>query len=813
MLEPRQQSSVVHRIIRQITIAGFATVISVATGASVLVAENVIEEVIITAQKREQSLQEVPIAVAAYSAETLKNAGVEDIRDLTMLSPSLILSSSASETAGTVARIRGVGTTGDNAGLESAVAVFIDGVYRNRNNVALTDLGNVERIEVLRGPQGTLFGKNASAGLIHIITKSPNTEEFEGYFEGSAGSYDFYRLSGGVSGPVFGDKLAASFDMSVTERDGYIEDLLTGDDYNTRDRVSYRGQIFSQLTDNLDVRIIADYSDRDETCCAAVTILDGPTRALIAAVGGTIISPADPFERKTTANRERGFDQQVEEWGVSAEFNWDLGFADLTSITAYRDWDAARSQDIDYTNADIFYRGPGTNSNRFETLTQELRLAGDAGPIEWLVGLYFVDETLTLKDAIRTGEDYEAYIDLLLGGATGLPNTLSFFSGIPAGFVFLDGMGAQQDLFEQQSDNIAAFTHNSWHMTDQLTISLGLRYTKEDKDLQASLLADNPGCNSMAAQLGGLIPPPSGILPPAGVAGLTCVAFFNTLVDGDYSGSRSDEEWTGSVNIAYDFAEEWMAYVSYGRGFKAGGFNLDRAGFGNPLLGLTPSATDLKFGAETVDAYEIGAKGTLFENRLSVNLAVFREEFDDFQLNTFTGISFIVENLSEVTSKGVELELVGHATDNLTLTGGITYTDARYADTVSNPALAGNRLTNSPLWSASGGAHYERPVMGSVIGFADLNFRLTSDMNTGSDLDIEKVQPSFAVFNAKLGLGSEDGTWKLEFWARNLFDKNYIQIAFDAPFQGSGTGPGSTQSFNAFLGDPRTIGSSVSFNF
>ncbi len=813
MFESRIQPSTGRGLFHPVPITGLMVIAGLFAGASVSVAQTAIEEITVTAQKREQSLQEVPIAVAAYSSELLDNAGVEDIRDLTILSPSLILSSSASETAGTVARIRGVGTTGDNAGLESAVAVFIDGVYRNRNNVALTDLGNVERIEVLRGPQGTLFGKNASAGLIHIITKGPNTEEFEGYAEGSVGNKGFVRLSSGVTGPILGDKLAASLDVTVTKRDGFVEDLLTGVDYNDRDRVLYRGQIFSQLTDNLDVRFIADYSDRDETCCAAVTIVDGPTVALINAVGGTVVSPPDPFDRKTTSNKERGFNQQVEEWGVSAEFNWDLGLGTLTSITSYRDWDAARSQDIDYTNADIFYRSPGTNSNRFETFTQELRLAGDSGPIEWLVGLYYVDETLTLNDAIRTGRDYEAYIDLLLGGATGLPNTLSFFSGIPAGSVFLDGMGAQRDFFEQQADALAIFTHNSWHMTDQLTVSLGLRYTEEDKDLNASLQAENPACNSMAAQLGGLIPPPSGVLPPIPVAGLTCVAFFNTLVDGSYAGDRTDKEWTGTVNVAYDFNDDWMGYVSFGRGFKAGGFNLDRAGFGNPLLGLTPSAADLEFNAEIVDAYEMGAKGTLFENLLSVNIAVFREEFSDFQLNTFTGIAFIVENLADVTSKGVELELVAHASDHLTITGGVTYTDARYGNNISNTKLAGQRLTNAPLWSASGGAHYERPIRGSIVGYADLNFRLTSDMNTGSDLDEEKVQPSYTVFNAKLGIGTEDGAWKVELWARNLLDKDYIQIAFDAPFQGSGTGPGSTQSFNAFLGDPRTWGATASFNF
>ena len=202
-----------------------------------------IEEIVVTATKRDQSLQEVPIAVSAYDGDTLRRAGVSDIRDLQQLSPTLVLTSTQSETAGTTARIRGVGTTGDNLGLESSVAIFVDGVYRNRNSVALTDLGDVERIEVLRGPQGTLFGKNASAGLIHVITKGPDLEEFGGYAEGSCRDFDEYRLGAGVNGPIIEDALGFRLDGSWTERDGFIDDIANGTNYNDRDRYMVRGQL------------------------------------------------------------------------------------------------------------------------------------------------------------------------------------------------------------------------------------------------------------------------------------------------------------------------------------------------------------------------------------------------------------------------------------------------------------------------------------------------------------------------------------------------------------------------------------------
>ncbi len=764
----------------------------------------VLDEIVVTAMQRELSLQDVPIAVSAYSDTQLKYAGVQDIRELMAIAPSLFLSSSGSEAAGSVARIRGIGTTGDNAGLESAVGVFIDGVYRNRNNVGLTELGEVERIEVLRGPQGTLFGRNTSAGLINVITKGPDYEP-SGYAEVGYGNYGNIRAAAGISGGLVEDFLAARVDVVFSERDGFLENVVSGQDYNNRDRVLVRGQLLLEPVDFVSVRMIADYSDRQEQCCAAVTIVPGPTQALIEALGGTLLG--DPFNRKAAVDADLGYQQDVEEWGLSAEINWDVEFGTMTSITAYRDWQVARSQDIDFTNVDILFLDQNGFVQSFETFTQELRAQGEVGKVDWLVGFFYSNEDLSLRNPIRTGADFESYINGLVSGNP-FSGFYSQFTGLAPGNVFLDGEGVALDDFLQQSESWAAFTHNTVNFTDNFGFTAGLRYTEEAKDLDATLLSNNRACtlpftaNVQGAADLGLVPAAS--VP--NIIGLACLPFFNPFQDGVYAGSRKKTEWSGTGKLAYTFSGNDLIYASYARGYKGGGYNLDRAGLANPLLGGVPSTADLEFGPELVDSFEVGGKFSLFDQRAIFNAALFYMDFKDFQLNTFNGINFVVNNLEKVKSRGVELEVAALLTAGLTVQAGLTYADTKYGNNISSASLTGRQLTNAPEWTVTGATTYERDLTGSLLGFLHLNVRYMSSYNTGSDLDIEKVQDGFAVVNGRTGIGNIDGSWRLELWAKNFLDKDYIQIAFDAPLQGQGTGPGSTQTFNAFLAEPRTFG-------
>jgi iron complex outermembrane recepter protein len=842
-----------------------------------------LEDIIVTATKRATPLQDVPIAVSAITSAQLKNSGITDIRELTSVAPSLILTSSASEAAGTVARIRGIGTVGDNQGLESSVAVFIDGVYRSRNNVGLTELGEVERIEVLRGPQGTLFGRNASAGLINVITKGPK-QAFGGYAEATYGNYNFMRFAAGVTGGL-GGGLAARLDGNYSARDGYLKDSVTGQDYNDRNRWLLRGQLGYEA-DALSVRFIADYSERRENCCAAVTIVRGPTGNIIEGLGGRLASGgtpvgSSPYDRISATTPGRGYQQDVDEWGFSGEINYDFGGAKLTSITAYRDWKANRSQDSDFSSADILYRDRNGLFSEFKNFSQEFRFNGSAlgDKLDYLFGAYYANEKLSTRDALKYGANFQNYANLLVGGSptVGFQNLNLFIAGatqarlvaagVPAAAAAAQagllaaivqpaplaaGTGAALDAFNQTSNNWALFTHNTFSITEGLKLTVGVRYTEEKKTLNGSLASNNAGCTGVLNSITAINANtnPALIAPSRAIAvgtlnairGLPCV--INPQLDGTVNSSRKEKEWSGTAVLSYKF-EDVLGYLSYSKGYKAGGFNLDRAGLNSTLNSFGIATTTdpvirgsrLQFEPEKVNAYELGAK---FASRLfTLNAALFYQDFKGFQLNAFDGLAFTVTNVAKVTSKGVEVDFLAQPVVGLTTTLGLAIADTKYGKdligpsfvqpTATSPAganfqLPGARLTNAPLYSISGSIGYRHPVAGSsLVAGIYTDFRYTSDINSGSDLDPEKNQDGGIVVNARASIGQEDSHWSLEVYARNVFNRNYTQIAFDSPGQGGGTrgnpfsgqggNPANTQSYSAFLAEPRTFGVTARYKF
>jgi outer membrane receptor protein involved in Fe transport len=384
-----------------------------------------VDDIIVTAQKREQSLQDVPIVVTSLNQEALNNAGVKDIKDLQILTPGMTVTSTTSE-ASTTVRIRGVGTVGDNPGLESSVGIVIDGVYRSRNGVGFGDLGELERIEVLKGPQGTLFGKNTSAGVVNIITAAPSFTP--GYnAELTWGNFNTLGASASVTGPI-NDQVAFRLYAAKRTRDGF-NPVDTGDgprsqtDDQNQDFWTARGQLLILPSDNASIRIIADYSKRDEYCCTGTQIRTGQTYPFIDALSnGTGQRPPNatfselPFSRTGYANN--GTEQQIEDRGISAEGNFDLtglGGATLTTVTSWRQWDSVNGQDIDYTGADILHRDPnGDYGYRVGNITQEVRLAGQTDKLDWLVGAFATREHIDRRDSYVFGPDYTPFLSFLL---------------------------------------------------------------------------------------------------------------------------------------------------------------------------------------------------------------------------------------------------------------------------------------------------------------------------------------------------------------------------------------------------------------
>ncbi|WP_153067391.1 TonB-dependent receptor, partial [Steroidobacter cummioxidans] len=588
-----------------------------------------IDTIIVTAQKREQSLQDVPIVVTAVSEQLLQDTGVKDIKDLTILTPGLLVTSTSNESV-TTARIRGIGTVGDNAGLESSVGVVIDGVYRPRNGVGFGDLGELERIEVLKGPQGTLFGKNTSAGVINVVSKRPSFD-FGANVELTAGNYGAMEGAASINGP-FSDKVAGRLYVASRERDGFL-DIVRGAGPRTesedvdRKFKTARGQLLIQPSDAFDIRLTADYTDRDEHCCAAPQAVLSPNPGVLAvltAIGGpnSFSNPADPFDRVAYSNRSTR--QEVTEKGASMELNWDLealSGATFTSITAWRDWETINGQDADFTTADILYRNPDGNfGNRFKQLSQELRLAGETKRVSWLVGLFYADEDLDSRDQLIIGNDFQRYFIGLTGGAT------SPIAGIPA--AAYPAGGATRDVYQQESKNWALFTNNSIRFTDALELTLGLRYTDESKDLDSHYSNDHGGlgCAGLRANqtlrntaLGLTGAPPQTVAAVQTLYGIGCsVTYADPIFNNVATSQTLDEQvWTGTAKLAYRFTDDVMSYLSYAKGYKAGGFNLyrERNGiFFLPVGGVTlpnnvhldgPSVdANTSFRREMVDSYE-----------------------------------------------------------------------------------------------------------------------------------------------------------------------------------------------------------------
>ena len=851
-----------------------------------------IDDIIVTAQKREQNLQDVPIVVTTLSAETLQDAGVRDIKDLQILTPGMTVTSTSSE-ASTTARIRGVGTVGDNPGLESSVGVVIDGVYRSRNSVGFGDLGEMARIEVLKGPQGTLFGKNTSAGVINIITEAPSfTPEFNA--ELNVGNFGAMGASGSVSGPI-SDTLAFRLYGSRRVRDGFY-DVDTGDgprvvtDDANQDFGTVRGQLLWLPNDNTSVRLIADYSTRDEYCCTGVQIRSGPTQAFIDLLsnGSGARPPAAgfgalPFSRLAYANRDSG--QEVDDRGVSLEATFDLpgmfGGATLTSLTSSREWETVLGQDIDYTGADIAYRNQdGQNGYSVDNLTQEFRLAGSTDRFDWLVGVFATSEDITRRDSWFFGSDYTPYISFLLSanlnalsagafpispgiigcftrpgqtsGLTGLQGCLaSGGSGSlpigPGGSLvtvptaqatgqgFTVGQG-YADVYDQESTSFAIFTNNTWHVTDQFDLTLGLRYTMDDKSLDG--LQDNIGTNGAACAAAAAnqlaIAGTLGAAGAGGVLGTMCLPFTNAAFNNrPISESFDDGELSGTIKAAFRLNPSILTYASYARGYKSFGYNLDRV----HRTGTTTPVSSLFFPSETVDSYEAGVKMTLLDRTLLLNATYFHQTFENFQLNTFNGVGFTVEPIPELTSQGIDADMVWFSpVEGLSFQGGVTYTDAEYgmftaADLVDPnnfPAaslLPGSRPSFAPEWSATLSINYDRSLGNGMRGGFSLAGKYMSEYNTGSDLLPFKMQDAFTTVNGRVSIGTEDERWTAEFWVQNLTDEEYVQVAYNGPLQGTffqstvqpdGTfynAARDTGTYDAFLGQPRTYGATLRFKY
>jgi iron complex outermembrane receptor protein len=723
-------------------------------------------DIIVTATKREQTLQEVPVAVTVTTAATIERAQIRDIRDLSSVVPSLRVSQLQSS-ANTNFLIRGFGNGANNAGIESSVGLFVDGVYRSRSASMIGDLPDIKRVEVLRGPQSTLFGKNASAGIISFVTEEPKFK-FGGNVEASYGNYNAIVVKGVVTGPV-SETIAVSLAGGYNKRDGYIKDLVSGVATNARDRWFVRGQALFEGDSGLKVRLIGDYSKIDEVCCGVVNLQpSAATFAILSPqVGGQVNTPAQRYDGIIYNNFPST--NNIKNYGISGQVDYELGPIKLTSITAWRKTDALTDQDSDFTSGELL--NPNKQDLGIETFTQELRLASDFdGPVNFLFGGYYFNENIKQTNQVLLGNDFRTYADLsvrgqsnnafnigsveqLMGAAVGNP-------GLYVGRFFQTGTGLNE-AYRLKDESFSAFGQVDFEITDGLTLTGGINYTKDKKNFSNNAVSNEvfsglqlsnfvPGATNVliSQTVGGILGVPGGFASAGqigGFAGAQPAAFaaiqagsaaaaaqlltlsalqvfppFLNVPNAVENGKVSDSNVSFTLRLAYDVTDQINFYASYATGYKPGSVNLsrdsrpfprDRAAITSAGL-LLPNLTFTSRFADPEDAtvYEAGIKANW--GLVSANVAVFQQSIKNFQSNIFSGLGFFLTNAGKQSTFGIEFEGTAKPVPELTLSLSATYLDPKY-DSFPISAfgdLSGTRPAGIPAISATFGAEWDQPI-------------------------------------------------------------------------------------------------------
>ncbi|HJS09890.1 MAG TPA: TonB-dependent receptor [Sphingopyxis sp.] len=808
-------------------------------------------DIIVTASKRSQTLQDTPVAVSVTSAAQLEEAQIRDLIDLQSSVPSLRVSQLQSS-ANTNFIIRGFGNGANNAGIEPSVGVFIDGVYRSRSAAQIGDLPNVERIEVLRGPQSTLFGKNASAGVISIVTQKPQYE-FGGSAEVTYGNYDAITVKGDVTGPI-SDTIAFSIGGSYNRRDGYAQDLKLDTDVNDRNRWGVRGQLLFEPTDALSIRLIGDYDKIDENCCIAGNVIAGPTVAITNALaGGPSVDANDPFSYDVYNNFLSS--NKIKNYGGSAQIDYDLGNMALTSITAYRQVRADTNQDSDFTGADLI--GEKSDYVDIDTFTQEVRLTSDFdGPLNFLIGGYYFNEKVDQQSAIKFGNHFRPYGDALIRAASGnalnvamLEGTFGALEGNPAkylGTFFKAGTGLDED-YQMKNEAFSIFGTVDFDVTDRLTLTLGGNYTKDRKRFSTNVVSSDvfSGINLDAAAytpfrqallIGQGVPAPTAAFLAANptltlpdgrsanpLAGLKAFQFlppFLNVPNAVESGKTNDGDFSYSVRAAYELTDTVNIYATYATGFKASSVNLSRDSrpLASDLAAITAAGLrtpNLVAGSRFADpeestVYEFGLKGQW--DVAAVNVAVFKQSIKGFQSNVFTGTGFALANAGKQSTFGIELDGSVRPVDGLNLTLAATYLDAKY-DSFVNSAfgdISGTTPAGIPELSLSMGGTYTHEFAGGTKAIAHVDYAYESPVQIVEGLGgfpasvaqnlKREVNSLNASFTIRLTNGIDVGVW-----GRNLTGAQYLTTIFPAVAQAG--------SVSGYPSQPRTYGGTIRYKF
>jgi iron complex outermembrane receptor protein len=823
--------------------------------------------IIVTASKREQTLQEVPIAVSVTSGETIENAQIRDVLDLQTVVPSLRVSQLQTSSATTFI-IRGFGNGDNNFGVEPSVGVFIDGVFRSRSASALSDLNMISRVEVLNGPQSTLFGKNASAGVISIVTKEPQYD-FGGQVEAVYGNFNQVFLRGEVTGPIT-ENIAWSLDGTYQQRDGFGRIINLDEEINNRNRWSARGQLLIEPTADIKIRLIGDYGKIDEICCQTSNLVVGPaTSGAVAAVGGQF--PTDFFSFDNFLNVVPV--NENENYGFSGQLDWSLGNLTFTSITAYRELRNAFLQDVDFTSADLTAEG---RDQAVDTFTQEFRISSDFdGPLNFLLGGFYFDEKIEQNSFLTVGEDLRNFAafqaaaplvpvgtpgaaqvgvgnQVLAGAETGL--------GLPVGSIF-GGDFLSRERFAVDNQSWSVFGTVDFEPYDGLVFTAGFNYTDDRKKFDIDFNALDPLANinlvdafivgatggtvtnraqfqalPTANQQALLAAAQSPANPLLGLGALQFQTPFPAVPNAVEDGRTQDDQLTYLLRVAYQVSNELNVYASYATGFKASSVNLSRdsrplltdftpgpgrstfAAPASPILnaGLaTPNlSTGTRFaGPEKAEVYEVGLKGQW--EGMGFNLAVFDQSIDGFQSLAFTGLGFALQNAGQQSVRGFEFDTTITPTDGFVLTFAATYLDSVFDSFPGSVLgdLSGQQVGGVPEWALATSATYTHEFGSTgnkLITRVDYAHESNTPINNGLPT-FNRALGNTQIFNREVNLVNAAMTLALDSgveigaFARNLLNDQFVITVFDGVAQ-AGTVSGYPNA-------PRTYGGLVRFRF
>ncbi len=726
-----------------------------------------LEEIVVTAQKREQDYLDVPVSVSTVSGEVLDIIQADNFQDLTQVSASITHTQSGG-IRGNGVLIRGIGTTAFQSGVEPTVSTVVDGVVLGRTGSFLNDLVDIERVEVLRGPQGTLFGKNASGGLINVITRRP-TEEFEGMIRLSATDDDQQIVESSLSGPL-SESVRGRLNVYWKQFDGFIDNEFNGDTLNGDDSQGIRGKLDIDLAENANLLLIADYSEQERDCCAFTVRNVGAVPQILPLLGFDLAAGGvDVGDDNNEVLLGTDVLSDTDQWGVSAELTIDFENWTFTSITAYREWTIETEQDVDHlpftepTYARLLITSNGGTTDQ-EQFSQEFRFTSTGfDHFDVTAGLFLWRQDLTRYF------QREIQICAVPGFDPALPPDTPCAFGLTQ-FGFFDT--------DVTFENAALFGQVDWHASEVLTLTAGLRFTYDDLDFDFNRPTDP-------------------IAFPA-------VPAFAT------SGGDDDTDLSGKVAAQWALGENTSAYVSYTRGYKSQGFDI--------VFGLTPNRVE-PIDPETSDSFEVGLRTEMFDRRLRLGVTAFHTTYDDFQGQGFDAGqgAFVLTSAGSVITRGVEVDFTAKPTANLLVNGGVSYTDAFYDEFDSGPCftgqtaaqgciggvqdLADEEVPNSPDLKFTLQARYDFFTDGPANFYLSGAFRWQDDavsaVNQRPSLDID----SYSVLDLTIGVEDRDGRWDLALFAKNALDDDYTNVLLESVFDAvDGTSQFLNRDYQRYVG-------------